>query len=350
MKKIKLIASLAIASTLLFTGCASSFSEAIGNVTEESLKKSSFLTYKGKTISEKLATFVTYLEEFKVESSALQSDAKKLYDGSLWNQDSVKTTKEGVAAQLKNTLVLNANAKEYGVELSELEKSQIEKTVKTMLGQTYQNVLVEFFKDKGLPITEELLTEFLTNNAIAEKVQKEVMNKVEVNKNIEHAVGYTQIIVPTNNNAEGAKATADKIKEDIEGGKSIDSVVKDSGMTKLEAIEVKGIPSTYVSEDIHNQILNMSKDQTKVFEFKTGDKLVAYYVVKVTDVDSEQLKTKAQQSQIPILQQSKATEVINGWIAETSENKSVIDNIKYVTNASFWKQFDDSQLMNNQGK
>lgn len=344
MKKIKLVAALALASTVLFTGCASSFSEAIGNVTEEALQKSSLLTYNGHTISEKMAKFVTLLEEYKVESSTLQADSSKLYSGELWNEDSIKTTKDRVISQLKDALVISANAKNYGVELTDFEKTRIEHTVKTQLGQTYRNVLVEFFADKGLPITEELLTEFLTMNALADKVQGEVMNKIEVNQNIEHAVSYSQLIIPINNNPEGAKATADKIKEELDAQKSIDDIVKENGITKIDGIEVKDIPSTNVNNEIRDAILGMSKDENRIFEFKSGDTLVAYYVVKINDVDSDETKTKAQQTNLPILKQSKAMELINSWINEVKTNESVLDNVSFKVNPGFWKKFDDGQV------
>lgn len=343
MKKVKLLATLLMSATLLFTGCASNFSEAIGNVTDETRKKTSLLTYRDKTISEKIAKFNAYFEELNIEISASQTP-EKLNDKNFWNDDAVKSTKEKVLKDLKMLLALNVHASDYGVKLTDEENQKIEDSAKTILGQTYKNIYTEFFNDKGFELNENVLKEVFEMQQIAGKVQTELLNNTNVDKNIEHVVEYSRLVVPVNSGGDEAKTTADKIKEELSANKDIDQVANTYGIKKLDGIEVQGITSMEIPEEVQKQILGLKTGDISVIESKSDGKVTAYYVVKIKAVDTDEAKEKAKTTQEQTLKQTKAMEILNGWMNEIHVNESIMDGIKFNVNRDFWKKFQQNTM------
>lgn len=349
MRKIKPLMAAAMASAILFSGCSASevANRAMGNVTQESVKADSMLTYGTHTVSEKTGRLNLLLGEFQQESVKASSG---VVDPEMWSQkpnEAAPTTleqqvKESLLQNMKETLVLSSHAEDFNVSLSKEEEQQIEDVVGQQLGQTYKNVLVEYFESKNFTLDAETLKQMMRNEVLANKVRQAGVEKQNVDVDYGKVVEYRQIILPVKDSAETTKATADKMLKEAKDGKSFDDLAKENNLTAdTGVISEKDTQSAGLPEDIAGQILALDKDNIQILKYKTGDTVGAYMLVQVIGIDTDEAKKKV--SEVSSIAQSKKQEAfqnqIAAWVKDVYVNQAMFDSVHFEYDADFWNKY-----------
>ncbi|MDO5695601.1 MAG: hypothetical protein Q4P30_02430 [Eubacteriales bacterium] len=351
MKKTKLFAGLLVATMVLGTGC-SAFDRAVGNVTEETLRETSFMTYGKETMSDEIGRMFFYAEELGEEVNIANSGmpvegmwAEKANEASDKTREEV--AKERAVKKGKEMLALLAHAKDYDVSLTQEEKDRLTEVVKTQLGQTYKNNIVDFFASKGVNLTEEAMIEFYTKDMLAGKVRKKAIEAEQVNEDFGKVVLYDQIIVPVQASEGEARSSAEKMLEELKGGKGIQEVAQAAKMAPVPGVIAKNVPAdTMQGMDIPlDKVLNMKEGDADIMEVKQGDVINGFIVVQVREIDTEQAKKELVSKAQSLVQKREEAfnERLGTWTQDVYVNEEKLASISFQADTDYWEKYKQVQ-------
>lgn len=347
MKKIKLLACCLLVTSLFLTGCASSFQEAIGNVTQESLKRNSYLTYNDLSISKKLGDFVLYLAQMNHEKEAYITNTENFSKEAIWTEDAKAQTKTTIISMLKERLALLSKAKELGITISDTDKKKNEVEVKTQLGNKYLNIPVEYMADKGILLDEDLLTQWIELNQISQQVYTKMYENATEVSDIKQAIKYQDIQIKViNDDAATANETAQKVKAEFDKATDVNTLASNYNSQVIENIEIDGVKSTLLSDEVQKNVLAMEVGDIAVFEEKNNDKVVLYHVIKITDKNSESLLNEAAAKNTQVSKQEQVNAEIQKIVKEIYVNEDLLNSFEFDLNKKFWDDRKESLLLN----
>lgn len=217
------------------TGCS------LGSKSEQS--KTLLFSYDGSDI---------YLDEAwvyaKIAQTGYESQYAATFGDAMWSmpigQDKEGNpvtmedmVKQNVIAQIKQVKVLNKKAKELKVTLTDEEKETAKKNAKTFASQPEGKAI---FKQTGA--NQDLMQKIYEENALASKVQQEVVKDVDTKVSDDEArqtTVYKLVFADTKTDSETGKVSdlsdaekaaqkeqAEKAYKEIQGGKTIEEVAK----------------------------------------------------------------------------------------------------------------------------
>lgn len=223
------------------TGCS------LGSTSEQS--KTLLFSYDGSDV---------YLDEAwvyaKIAQTGYESQYAATFGDSMWSMpigqdnDGKPVTmedmvKQNVIAQIKQVKVLNKKAKELKVTLTEEEKETAKKNAKTFADAAEGKAI---FKETGA--NQKLMQKIYEENALASKVQQEVVKDVDTKVSEDEArqtTVYKLVFATTKTDSKTGKVSdlsdteksaqkeqAEKAYKEIQGGKTIEELAK---LHELEA-------------------------------------------------------------------------------------------------------------------
>ena len=239
MKKRMSIIAMGLAFALaltVFTGCGS------GNTDPGNYGSQVAATIGDDTIYMDEANFFVRYSQWNMESYYW---AYYQYMGiaNMWdapsgsNEDQVMATalKQNVMNELLQTRILMSKAGEYNVSLTDADKEKVHDTVHSILDYLGE----DFYKYAN--VTEEQLTAWYENNALAVKVEKAIRDSVQVNVSDEDCKMFTVrfLHIPEDENFEAksgddgqidtAEGEAQYLVRHVELGESLETLVSDMG-------------------------------------------------------------------------------------------------------------------------
>lgn len=240
--------------------------------------------------------------------------SRDLYGQGVIMQEDLKSS---VIEGVHELYTLKANADKYGVEITKDEKKKITQVAEAFLADNSKEALEE------MGATQEIVEEMLTLYTIKSKMHEEIIKDVDTNVSDEEANmrAYTMVKIPTasyvNDNGETVeytetevseiKAKANKLADDVKGGKDI-----------KEAAESCGFEATAGTYDADNEELDetVKAAMDKLKEGETSALISTEtdeYLVKIDkETDEEATKTN-RESIIEHRQDDKYNEVLEGW-------------------------------------
>lgn len=342
MRKIKLLLATLCCSALVLSGCSTDVNKIIGNVSEKSLKESSPLFYNGKVFTEEDTRMYLTVAQFQTEEQLSKSG--KLVEG-YWESNPNTATKNTVADDLKNTVIDNmkttlalyAHADDYGVKLTKVEEDNLLDSTRRLLGQTYKNLFVEFFKLNKISVDEDKLMNFTSVQTIAQNVSKKGPEAETISNEVKHAIKFNQIVIPVGEGKalEEAKATAEKIKEKISKGVSAADAAKEYSVAASIEYLGEGEKSILAPEDV-TTLLSTNKGETKVFELKQNNQVRGYIVANVSDIDTDEAKKVVGDRNSQAQKIEAFTKKLNQWKSEITVNEKFFKDYKFVEQVKFW--------------
>lgn len=246
--------------------------------------------------------------------------------------------KEQVMAQLWQTRVLRDHAAEYNVELTEADQTRITEAVAAV----HENFSEEFFT--YVNADDALITEWMTDNALAVKVWDAVKASAEVTVTDEECEMFTveSVLVTNSTETEETTAAADEAAEAAEP-KLTGEALADEVLARLEAGEEFADFSTELG------VTSSTKSFLKVTQEETSDALYlagvgmatgdvrkvsaenGWYVVKCVSDSDEEATAKQRETAEDQKREDFFKEVYAGWAAESPafEVKSCWDDVKF---------------------
>ena len=163
------------------------------------------------------------------------------------DQSLATVVKQSVMNELLQTRILMKKAPEYNVTLTDADKE----TVKGYVHQVMDGLTDEFYQYAN--VTEEQLTTWYENNALANKVQRVIRDQAEVNVSEEDCKMFTvrYLMIPDNEDFEGqtlnegveidtAKAEAEYLVKHVQDGEDFETLVAEfDGEATLRSYPVK---------------------------------------------------------------------------------------------------------------
>lgn len=241
-------------------------------------------------------------------------------------------TKQQVIAQIKKIIVLNHKADEADASLSEDEKKQCEEYAKTFAEDASGK---EILAECGA--TEEDMTEIYEENAIASKVQEYMVKDTDTNVSDDEArkTKISRVVFATTktddqgktvdmNDTEKAEvlAKAQAALEELKGGKDIADIAKEQEYTNTSETFAAG-----ESEEgkAFEKLLAGMKDGDITQEVQECDN--GYVIAKLEAYTDADATASNKQSIIEERQQTKFTEVYDGWTADLEADWSYQDDV-----------------------
>ncbi len=210
-------------------------------------------------------------------------------------------TKKNVMSAIYQTYVLKAKAEELGLALDEEETAKVAETVKS----TMEN-MDEALKE-ATAITEERLTEILTNNALAMKAYEYAVKDVDTEVSDEEAAQrkISYILVKDGDDAAAAETLAEELKGKAEAGEDMSALADEhDNCTYSQA--------TYGAGDYDNTLGNFGRTLATGEFGSVYDEGYGWYIV-YCDSDFDQEATEKEK---PVIVEQRKGELFQSAYAE----------------------------------
>ncbi len=320
-KNIALILSITMAASVILTGCGKS---------KDSEDETKVISYSNDTITATLGEKNILLDEAKFYAYSQQASYEVYY---LANNQTIDWTtkykddetlqdavKDEAMSLIKKRIIFNNHASDYGIELSDDDKSTIEKQVKDFFDNSDEKII------KATEITKELLTRLYTENYIYNKVRDKLLEGKDVTVTDEEAkqTNITALQIYSDS-TDDPEATAKTILKRVQDGEKLDEVSKKYGFN----VSVGNVGLGDMDGN------NLEK---VCLELKTGEVAMVkidgthYIVYCNSDYDEEATKI-AKDNKKTEKENAIIDEVYSGWEKDVEFNikDDVWDTIKYDT-------------------
>lgn len=210
------------------------------------------------------------------------------YYGSMYGQDllasedMVKSLREETLSAIKQTKVLCQHAGDYDVELNDEEKKTVSEAVEEMLSSDSNKNLIEI-----TGADEELLTNIMTENALANKVYYTIISKTEIKtteeSTRENAISYILLKEKSEEETAAETTAADSTAESETQAETKTYTEKDANaaLKKLQAGTSIDDLAKSLGEEAADTNFSVNADQDSDFgktaiKLKKGESAVAY--------------------------------------------------------------------------
>ena len=321
MKKLALSLTAVLTAGGVLAGCGSS------QVALEDYPTTVVATFGDTNIYLDEANYLARTEQYNSEMyySMIGYDISTMWDTELGSKTLEAYTKESVMTAICQTLVLDAKAEDLGISLDEEDQAKVEEAVSGSMEEIPRVV-----KD-ATNITEELLTEIITKNALANKVYAYAVQDVDTEVSDEEAAQRTisYILVTDGDDADAAAELAEELKTRVEDGETMseDMVADYDNCTYSQ--------TTYGEGDYDNTLGDFG------LTLETGEVGTVYedgygWYVVYCDTDFDEEATEAEKDQIV---ETRRTELFQSTYEEWLK-----DMPEFKVDEDVWEQvsFDDN--------
>ena len=295
-----------VMTALCLTGCS------LGSKSEPS--KTLLFSYDGSDV---------YLDEAwvyaKIAQTGYESQYSSAFGDSMWSMQISEDdegnpitmegmVKQNVIEQIKQVKVLVNKADELKVSLTDEEKETAKKNARTFAGEEEGKAILD---ETGA--TQDLIQKIYEENALASKVQQEVVKDVDTevsDDEARHTTVYKLVFPVTNTDEETGAVTdmtdeekaaqkkkAQKAYKEIKAGKDIEEVAQAYGVDE-NASETYGAGESSGGESFEKKIASMKDgDISGVLTTDEGyviAKLVAYTDEEATAAEKESIVSERQ--------------------------------------------------------
>ena len=250
---------------------------------------------------------------------------RSYYGDDYWTQDLYSDGEENMQASIKkelmddleNAWILRKHAEEYGVTLSDDEKTKIAEAAKKFLSSNKKATV------KALGANEELVKRYLEDSFYKEKVEKAIKDSFDISVSDEEAKQKTVTYVKIDEDKKSDAEDLAKIKESA----SLETVAEEKGL-KADSYSFgkDEIDSAQSDEDAGNDAnhvlpLDVLKAVDKLANGKMTDAIHVegdgYYVCRMDNDDDEEATNTARESMILTKQSEEYDTLLQGWKDET---------------------------------
>lgn len=281
-----------------------------------------------------------YLDEAwvyaKIAQTGYESQYSSTFGDSMWSMQISQDddgnpitmedmVKENVVEQIKQVKVLNNRAKELKVSLTDEEKETAKKNAKAFAGEAEGKAI---FEETGA--NQELMQKIYEENALASKVQQEVVKDVDTevsDDEARHTTVYKLVFADTKTDSETGAVTdlsasekekqkkkAEKAYKEIQAGKTIEEVAKEYGLED-SAEETYGSGESLGGEQFEKTMAAMKDGEiSKVLTTDEG-----YVIAKLVAYTDEEATAQEKESIISQRQSEAYQEKYEEWTKELSE-------------------------------
>ena len=337
---------LAVALTLVMAAaCLAGCS--LGSKSEQS--KTLLFSYDGSDV---------YLDEAwvyaKIAQTGYESQYSSTFGDSMWSMQISQDddgnpitmedmVKQNVVEQIKQVKVLNNKAEELKVSLTDEEKETAKKNAKAFAGEAEGKAI---FEETGA--NQELMQKIYEENALASKVQQEVVKDVDTkvsDDEARHTTIYKLVFADTKTDSETGAVTdlsdAEKAKQKkkaeeaykkIQDGKPIEEVAKEYDLEST-ANETYGAGEAAGGEKFEKTIASMKDgDISKVLTTDEGyviAKLVAYTDEEATEQEKESIISERQSEAYQEKYEEWTKELNEKWDYEKDVDQEAWDKVTF---------------------
>lgn len=337
---------LAVALTLVMAAaCLAGCS--LGSKSEQS--KTLLFSYDGSDV---------YLDEAwvyaKIAQTGYESQYSSTFGDSMWSMQISQDddgnpitmedmVKQNVVEQIKQVKVLNKKAEELKVSLTDEEKETAKKNAKAFAGEAEGKAI---FEETGA--NQELMQKIYEENALASKVQQEVVKDVDTkvsDDEARHTTIYKLVFADTKTDSETGAVTdlsdAEKAKQKkkaeeaykkIQDGKTIEEVAKEYDLEST-ANETYGAGEAAGGKKFEKTIASMKDgDISRVLTTDEGyviAKLVAYTDKEATEQEKESIISERQSEAYQEKYEEWTKELNEKWDYEKDVDQEAWDKVTF---------------------
>lgn len=340
-KRLAAAALTAVLAVGAMTGCGTSGGQ--GEVTQNG--NETLFTYDGVDVTLKKAWIYGKMTAAQYESSYSSYFGENFWTMSMGTDEEGNTTtfedyaKEQIIARIKQIIVLNNHAEEAGASLTEDEQTQCEEYAAAFAEDTSGAAILA-----ECGATEDDMVEIYEENALAAKVQEYMIKDTDTNVSDDEARETTitrVVFATTTTDDEGntvdmsdeekaqVLATAQSALAKVQAGTDIADVAEEQEYTNTTETFAAG--ESEEGEEFE-QLLATMNDGDITQEVQECDN--GYVIARLdayTDTDATESN---RQSIIAERQQSKFTEVYDGWTADLEEEWNYDEDV----NQELWAE------------
>lgn len=264
-------------------------------------------------------------------------------DGNIWEQDLMGSGeaygvsyKEQVMESFKERLILEKHMADYGIELTEEEKTAISDAADQFLADNSKEVLKEIGADKDT--VSRVLTlytiEAKMSSAIKAEADTNVTDEEAAQKTIEYALFSTanttdeegKTVELTEEEKEAVKKQAQDTIDLVKGGEAFADAIKEVDENKTT------LTNSYGADSVLSEALTTAADQLKDGEIcaEPVETENGWYVVQMVTTFDEEATEQKKEEIISDRQNERYQEVLEGWEPESFEiNSKVWDKVTF---------------------
>lgn len=264
-------------------------------------------------------------------------------EGNIWEQDLMGSGeaygvsyKEQVMESFKERLILEKHMADYGIELTEEEKTAISDAADQFLADNSKEVLKEIGADKDT--VSRVLTlytiEAKMSSAIKAEADTNVTDEEAAQKTIEYALFSTanttdeegKTVELTEEEKEAVKKQAQDTIDLVKGGEAFADAIKEVDENKTT------LTNSYGADSVLSEALTTAADQLKDGEIcaEPVETENGWYVVQMVTTFDEEATEQKKEEIISDRQNERYQEVLEGWEPESFEiNSKVWDKVTF---------------------
>lgn len=306
-----------IAAILLSTAMAVSMISGCGSVD----KNATVATLDGEAISFEFANFTAKLQQAGYDDFYVSYFGEKVWSSDLYGTGVTmeESTKEGIIQSIQDMYVLQKNMKEYGVVLTEEDKTTIAETATSFLAANSEEAIA------ALGATQEVVEEYLTLLTIQMKMYNAMIEDADTNVSDEEAntgsYSYVRISRQTYIDEQGVSAEyteeelaalPDKVKSFVKEAK------EDTLETAAESYGYDVSTGTFTKEDenIDPEILAVLQELSDGEVSEEIETESDYYVVRLDQKTDPEATESTRQTIISQRQTTFYNETLSKWKEE----------------------------------
>jgi foldase protein PrsA len=255
-----------------------------------------------------------------------QAQMQSLY-GSFMGEDMWssygETAKTSSVESLEDLLLIEAHMEEYGVSLSDEDKTKISDAAKAFMDSNEEDVL------KAMSATTENVERFLSLTTIQSRVYDKIIAEADTNVSDEEAaqktVEYVLFSTGSSMDEEGnsvemtdeekaeKKEKAEKLLEAVKGGQEMAEALTELGEDRSPTTSSYGADNGYLADEVKEAADKLEDGQVADSVIETDG---GYYVVKMVTTFDEEATERQKETILAQRKSDHYSEVLEGWKAE----------------------------------
>jgi len=281
----------------------------------------------------------------RYSQAQLQATYEPIFGENMWATYG-DTTKESVISTLQTMMVMEDHMDEYGISVTEEDKTAIAETAKTFLESNDEEAL------EAMNATTENVERLLTLYTIQARMYDEIVKDATVDvpeeeltqKTIQYAIfsaaGKTdeegKQVDPTAEEKAELREQAVAVLEGVKGGKTLEEALKEVDEKKTVITSSYGVNNGDVLSDIKMVADGLKDGQVAPEVFETNS---SYYVIQMVSTNDEEATASYKAGLLEEAKDETFTGVVQGWIqnADITLNSGLITGMTFVdkfTNAT----------------
>lgn len=291
-------------------------------------KNEALATFDGETVSLGVANFAARLQQASYDEFYVAYFGEEVWSSDLYGNGTTMEAnlKDGVIESLQEMYILKEHMKDYGIDLSEEEKTAIAAVASDFVAANDRDAL------DALGADQEIVEEYLTLVTIQTKMHEAIIADADTNVSDEEAntsaYSYVQISKTTYTDAEGnsAEYTEEELSQLSKTVALFATEAKsDSLENAAEKYEYTLSSGTFTAEDdtLDEAVLTALKGLAEGEVSGVIDTDSDYYVLRLDAVTDEEATETTRESIISQRQSDLYDEVLSGW---KEEHEWVVDD------------------------